>query len=973
MDTGDFLARVVAPGNYIVVGAAQGKSGFRNRFFDRDAVGKAVGSIKHHDSKGADTYFAMASFKVAETKTGDFGPYLHGERKQSNVQGLRAFWIDMDVSRTGDGKKPGACFATRPDALNWLANFRRATGLPKPSIIVDSGYGYHAYWTLPDTDTLAPTAWVPLAERLKAAVLANGFVGDAGIITDSARVLRPPGTSNYKAGAGAPVTVKHSGPDVDLAAFSAALAPFKVAPSRALTLVPNTGGALAGGGPSAAFAQAAPVAIPSAPAAATHPRYMREIAAKCQQVGQSLAAGGNGDSYPVWYLGHLSLAHHTADGAQYVHQLSSGDPRYVPADVDAAVTRIAAEKAAKDTGPPTCGHYQANRPAACQGCPFALTITSPWQLGQPSEELPDGFRRGTGCVEYARFKADDIEWRRLVMGDVREPLLTRLSDGYELTFTYAVYGKQHPVAFQTGALPQDASAVCRLFATQHMNVRNLEKPWGDFCVAWVEKLRAERKDTALREKPFGWNADEKGQNTGFAVAGDVYRPDGSVGYAHGAPVEMRSSYKENGSLGTWRAAFDRVTLNRPDLQVIVAVAFAAPLIAMTGETGMAVSVYSRQSAVGKSSAMKIGQAVWGSYKLMHSLNDTPNAVFAKIGIASGMPAYWDEMRQNRTNRQQIGETIFQLTQGKGKARMESSTELREVREYETILMMASNQPLMDLVADEASSTNAGEVRVFEYGIELPPSLLDGSVAPLVKLTERHYGHAGRLYAKWLGSNEVRVRAVVETKKRALETKLAMRPEERFYVSGMASILIGAALATHLNICTFDVKALEAKLISIFKDLRAARDANSAVSVSGHYDPETILGDFVNEHGGSKLVTDIFPTAGGHTTAKVVSSPQRTDKLVVHIAHAGWMRIARPAFKAWLKKEGKGYRDVLEQMQAAWPGMTVGKLQLGGTTQWSYQTHVIEIPLTGALASYVPPQPPPARQSPTQQVAAQGTP
>jgi DNA primase RepB-like protein len=81
-------------------------------------------------------------------------------------------WADIDL---GDD----------PDGLERLRAFR-----PKPQLLVASGGGYHAYWLV--SDRLGSQA-IACANRRLAHVLG----ADQGA-TDAARILRPPGTHNFK-------------------------------------------------------------------------------------------------------------------------------------------------------------------------------------------------------------------------------------------------------------------------------------------------------------------------------------------------------------------------------------------------------------------------------------------------------------------------------------------------------------------------------------------------------------------------------------------------------------------------------------------------------------------------------------------------------------------------------------------------------------------------------------------------------
>ena len=79
--------------------------------------------------------------------------------------------------------------------LDALLQFVRDTALPKPSIIHLTGHGVHAIWSF--DPPLLTSDWLPLAEKLQQ--LADYHQLDADPITaDAARILRVPGTTNFR-------------------------------------------------------------------------------------------------------------------------------------------------------------------------------------------------------------------------------------------------------------------------------------------------------------------------------------------------------------------------------------------------------------------------------------------------------------------------------------------------------------------------------------------------------------------------------------------------------------------------------------------------------------------------------------------------------------------------------------------------------------------------------------------------------
>jgi hypothetical protein len=103
--------------------------------------------------------------------------------KKENVAAARVLWADCDLQET-------------PDALERLRAFS-----PPPRMLVSSGGGYHAYWLLREPID-APDRLREANERLAAAIGADRQSAEA------ARILRPPGTLNFKSEYGQPRPVE---------------------------------------------------------------------------------------------------------------------------------------------------------------------------------------------------------------------------------------------------------------------------------------------------------------------------------------------------------------------------------------------------------------------------------------------------------------------------------------------------------------------------------------------------------------------------------------------------------------------------------------------------------------------------------------------------------------------------------------------------------------------------------------------
>lgn len=101
----------------------------------------------------------------------------NGDSHDEAIRTVRCLWCDID------------------DVTTEQAHVRWAdAGVPTPSIVVNSGSGVHAYWLLED-DLTTPESRSQLAAILP--YFYRSFGGDH--VQNLSRILRPPGTFNYKA------------------------------------------------------------------------------------------------------------------------------------------------------------------------------------------------------------------------------------------------------------------------------------------------------------------------------------------------------------------------------------------------------------------------------------------------------------------------------------------------------------------------------------------------------------------------------------------------------------------------------------------------------------------------------------------------------------------------------------------------------------------------------------------------------
>ena len=918
MNLEQFLDRIIAPGNFFAVAYKGDWPGIAHRFFPRTDIADAARYLSWATNKGWETWYAMASFTSATIQEKDGRKKLIGPRTQDNAQALKTFWVDADIKRVGDKKDPARVFADEGEVIAWVGAFTKATGIPRPNVWVKSGYGLHLYWTY--QHALDRAAWQPYAEAFKAALVRHGFKGDINVVADSARILRPPDTWNYKV-QGQPASCyefypsKLTAPDYPNPVLLDAIEKlgFYTAPPPTLQAHPPT--------TVVARSSNTPVANNAKAGMSARPRDFALIAANCEQVHHSLQAGGTGDSRDLWF--HLvTLTVFCENGRAWAHAVSQDDPRYTQAETDREFDAAERDHQVKGIGPPLCKTFDADRPGVCQGCPHFTSpqITSPFHLGLLTttgnpDELPTGYRRHGGWIE----RIADKEWKQVVEGDFDHLLLDRWEGGYRLGFNYLPPNGGVESTF-VADYELEPRAIKRILSPRGIPIHWESGPAvGRLFMSWIEKLRRECHVRAQPLPSFGWAKDG-----GFSFGGVCYRAGGIEEPAPGADPAILSYYTPQGDLARWKASAAFVIDAIPELHTAAAISFGAPLMEFAGEDGACLS-FVGESGVGKTSAFRVGASVWGEPRqTMLSLDDTDNAKAMQMGQVRALPMYWDEAQVTDEERvKRLIDQLHKLTQGRDKARLTATTQVRTPGEWRTLFAFNTNNSVSDRIAAQLGHTDATLLRVLEITIRRKALPYDPQAGARVMALTKHYGVAGRVYAQYLAANTGALPALVTKVKGVVTQRLgATNTDERFYVAAAAAIITGALIAKQLQLVDFDVPGIMGVLCAAIRDARVTRQQH--VPSSPRLRLRDLLDDFLAHHEPERIVTRTILPPGPKALRQpmntlVVPSNSLKGGLAYQLAvEDRLLRISTEHWKKWaVHLKGESYNSLWQQMDALW--------------------------------------------------------
>jgi hypothetical protein len=926
--------------------------------------------------KGCDVWFATARHRSNS-----------GTRTKASAQLMGSLFIDGDIDPT-DPK----CFPTLQAALVGVLGFCADMGIPEPSLVVMSGGGIHVYWL--SDKPLDIETWQEFADALRNAMDHAGLqVKDKGLTTDAARVLRPPDTVNYKPDKTdsdnwvprqrATYLLEEISP-LTRHDFSTAFAPLKkfatVVKRRKLkaTNLPP---------PSAAFSHLDPhknlgegvedIIVPFEP-----------IKAGCAWLREAYETGGKDFPEPQWTFSIL-CATWMENGNELAHKFANQHPDYDYGTTQERWDRKIRERRDPGIGWPFCRTISNSGSGHCKSCPHFARGQSPLHLGfgvadaapapqapDPEEyekqlkevggtrpealRLPEGFaldEKGRVCAFFPAFeigkKVEPPRLLNLLKTQIKEPTLQHQNGQFGLGFISSTdRGNWHEV-FVASADMMTVPGLVKVLGNRFVLPNPGKEPnemLHRFATSWLDLLRVE--DTATRDSgTLGWRYED-GKKVGFVYGNVMYHQDGSKqAMVNPADDEFRSWYVPVGRKEVWLQAAKLLTdRKRPELDILISVGFAAPLMAFSGALYSATLVLWGRPGTAKSTAQQVAAAVFGHPKqTRESLNSTPKSIQGRLGRTRNLAAYWDDI-QNEQHQDNLFTTMFVAAGGLEGGRLNQDASMKQRLEWQTILVACSNASFIEYLTRRQKSTTAGMRRVFEIEFnkrEDEPGMVDAVDASLTfQALEHNYGMIGAEYAQVLAVFHKEIGEAVAEETKRFKAAVKGVGDESFWWGLCGVLLVGAQLANQLG-AEIDVKAMDAFLQAAIKQNREIRRTEGT---EGGTVENTELGlvSFVNKFSGEGhiLYTKTLYVKRGAEVGQL-HPPGDNRQIMIQVARDQCeIVISKKAFVDYLHKNEIHSRQVMDGLKTFFKAKEV-KLTLGAGTAYALSQEwcfVIPVPL-----------------------------
>jgi hypothetical protein len=747
--------------------------------------------------------------------------------------------------------------------------------------------------------------------------------------SDSARILRTPGTHNYKNGTPRVVTVVGE----------------VAAPIRFEDFKDIIGAIPTPEGNAKAKAEYDPL---TQNLISNYQHKFKTILIKsgqgngCAQI-KKVATEQDTTPEPLWRAG-LSIAAHCMDRDIAIHKISSKHPQYNSEETE--------EKANKIHGPYTCETFNTLNPGVCEDCQHWKQIKSPIVLGREVKEAdeednvvqtksaesitipkypPPYFRGASGGI-YRRDKDKDGDpkevlvyhndlyvMRRIKDPEAGESVMMRLhlpKDGI----------RDFTVPLTSVTSRDEFRKVMSLTGVAVINPEHLMH----YTTAWVNQLQ----NTAVAyeaRRQFGWVGDKDNPLQSFVVGSMEIFPDRiDISPPSVATAGLVPLFQPEGSLEKWKELAE--VWNKPEYvlhQFMFCTGFGSLLMELTAHNGGTFH-FTGESGKGKSTGLYLAASLWGDpMRVVLDDKDTFNSKMNRAEVYKNLAFLMDEM--TNTSPADLSSYAYAVPSGMQKNRMSSSgnKERHRGKPWKLIAVSTGNTSMIQRIGLFKALPKAEALRIIE--IHVPddlPKLTKEEQDNFYAGIQNNFGHAGPVFAQYMLNNVEQCKEVLSLVRKKIDEAANLQADERFWSSICACTIAGAIIARKAGLINYDIKALTKFILS---ELAKSKENNLDFKIGA----EQLLSDYMAENYNNILRIKSTDDARKQSTG--------LDHLILPDATPRMQLVARyeydikklyllpKPFKMWCSKQQIDYSNTIEALKSGRTKLKREKIRLGRGT------------------------------------------
>ena len=388
-------------------------------------------------------------------------------------------------------------------------------------------------------------------------------------------------------------------------------------------------------------------------------------------------------------------------------------PPPAPADDDPA----GADAASGFSLPQVCPYGAGSFVVRADGVHFA-------DVDKKGDELPERWLCGALRIVAKTRDPAGIEWGRLLEWVDED-------------------GKPHRWAAPLELLQGDGGDVRRELARRGLAIapgRTARELLAAFIQVWPVDVRARCVDR------LGW------------IGGAYVLPDAVIGTADGGEAVVfqgkaaaEAAHATAGTVDDWRQTVAALAAGNTRLVFAIATAFAGPLMYLLDAENGGFHLRGRSSS-GKSTALFVGASVWGGPGFVRPWRATASGLEGVAVLHTDGTLFLDELAE--CDPRQVGETVYMLANGRGKARSSATGAARPTARWRVLFLSSGELSLEAQIATVGRRSAAGlDVRLADIEADAGAGMgvfeaLNGHGSPqglalaLKDAAARYYGAVG---------------------------------------------------------------------------------------------------------------------------------------------------------------------------------------------------------------------------------------
>ena len=376
--------------------------------------------------------------------------------------------------------------------------------------------------------------------------------------------------------------------------------------------------------------------------------------------------------------------------------------------------------------------------------------------------------------------------------------------------------------------------------------------------------------------------------------------------------QVATYFTKEGTLEAWQSVAQLYAAPNNEVRAFsLLLGFGCPMFKFLGEGGTILHLVNRLSGVGKSAAQGLGLSVWGHPKEgMSKMDDTLNSRMHRLGVMNNVLFCMDEI--TKMTHDEVGTLAYSISQGKGKARMESSTnrERLNLTCWSVPCITSGNASIHGILQANSMSPDGEIMRVMEMRVEPIVGITkEESDRLFIEVLQHNYGHAGELVIEYILHNKEECYKRLKIIQVQFDLIMGYGNPERFYSLLTTTALWGGEIANLLGLVAIPLAPIVDFLIE--HNGLTKQEVCTAIQLSSGD-----IGAFINEHSGNhSLVLDTRPSNIPGDLRAPLQSPRGELMIRVEL-DTQHMYITVSSLRSWCADHRLSFVDMVKELEVS---------------------------------------------------------